>query len=928
MKNKLTVFCIIAASLMGVVFSSCNSSKRTDAIDLKGEWVVKLDPNDEGESGQWFNHPVKDGLPITLPSTLDEAAIGKKSEAKATLDKETLYQLTRKYSYIGAAWYQKEIQVPANLADKEMVLKMERVIWKSQVWIDGTYKGTDNSLVTAHEINLGKLSEGKHLVTICIDNRQQYDLFDNAQERSLTHSYTETTQTIWNGVLGDFEIVAMEAYSVNNLQVYPDVASKSISIKAKGDNTAANSEKITVEVLDCNGKVIESKKLAEQEDISIEIKHDFELWDEHNPVLYSVKIKNTAGIVLAQTKFGMRQLESVENNLMLNGKRLFLRGTLECNIFPLLGHPPLDEHDWLKVFATAKSYGLNHLRFHSWCPPQAAFNVADSLGFYLQVEMPNWSLKYGTEPDMVKWMENEGRRMIRNYGNHPSFCMMALGNELEGDYELLANFVRELKSTDQRHLYTITAFTFQKPYTSEPDEVDQFWITQWTKDGWVRGQGVFDEYPPSFDKDYRSSIEFLDIPLITHEIGQYSVYPNLKEISKYTGVLEPLNFEAIRNDLKAKGRLDKAEDYLLASGHLAKILYKEEVERALKTPGISGFQLLDLHDFPGQGTALVGMLDAFWDSKGIVTGQEFKQFCSELVPLLKFEKAVYTNDEVFAATAEVANYWKTLDNAVFDWTISKGGEQLKAGELKVANINQGSYQSLGDFNFDLKDVAEPSKLDITLSLKGTDYKNNWSVWVYPTNQKVNAEGVVVTTNWKEAEKALAEGGKVLFTPALEEVEGIEGKFVPVFWSPVHFPNQPGSMGLLIDNKNAAFKSFPTEYYTNWQWWDLCKKSKSLNVEDVNAKPIVTVVDNFFKNRDLSNLFEAKVGKGTLVFSGIDLNSDLNNRITAKALLNSILNYMRSPEFKPENKVTFDQLKSQFQRDANQKDKEKKSIYDN
>ena len=86
---------------------------------------------------------------------------------------------------------------------------------------------------------------------------------------------------------------------------------------------------------------------------------------------------------LAQEKieFGMRQIGRNGADLLVNGKKVFLRGTLECCIFPLTGYPPTTKEGWLKVFRSAKEWGLNHLRFHSWCPPKAAFEVADSLGF-------------------------------------------------------------------------------------------------------------------------------------------------------------------------------------------------------------------------------------------------------------------------------------------------------------------------------------------------------------------------------------------------------------------------------------------------------------------------------------------------------------------------------------------------------------------
>lgn len=910
--------------LLTFLVLSCSSNNQ-HTLDLSGEWVVALDPKDLGEKEQWFKDQIKSELTIELPSTLDKAGLGEKVVKEATLDKETLYQLSRKYKYIGAAWYQREISIPKTMEGRDICLEMERIIWKSQVWVDEEYKGTDNSLITAHKINIGKLSPGKHLITICIDNRQQYDLFDDKRPRTLAHAYTETTQIKWNGILGNFKLTAQPSITLDNVQVFPNVKDGSVNVKAMASDKGAH---ISFNIIDDKGSVISSQKvLSEEKKFEFVMHGSFDLWDEFDTQLYQLVASNEAGEELYSTTFGMREIASVKNDMLINGKRVFLRGTLECAIFPLTGHPPMDEAGWEKVFGAAKNYGLNHLRFHSWCPPEAGFNVADRMGFYLQVEMPNWSLIYGEDMEMVKWMENEGRRMIDEYGNHPSFCMMALGNELQGDYKLLSSFVEELQSADPRHLYTTTAFTFQKPYSAEPNHVDEYWITQWTKDGWVRGQGVFDQYAPSFDKDYRSSIEFLDIPLITHEIGQYSVYPNFKEIEKYTGVLDPLNFKAIKQDLEKKGRLHMAEDYLNASGHLAKILYKEEVERALKTPGISGFQLLDLHDFPGQGTALVGLLDAFWDSKGIITGDEFKQFCSELVPLLKFEKAVYAQDETFKAKAELTNYWKDLEQTSFKWTIKEASQVLASGTLSGGRITQGSYAEIGSFEFPLKSITKATKLDITLALVGTDYKNAWSIWVYPEEQVVDKGTVITTSNWDKAQAALAEGKKVLLSPKLDEIEGITGKFVQVFWSPVHFPNQPGTMGLLIKDDHQALKSFPTEFHTNWQWWDLCKKSKSLDMKELEAEQIVTVVDNFFKNRNLSNLFEAKVGNGSLVFSSMDLHTSIDERPAAKCMLASLINYMNSENFTPSNSINFTTLEGQFRKAKETGDNKTGPLYD-
>lgn len=183
---------------------------------------------------------------------------------------------------------------------------------------------------------------------------------------------------------------------------------------------------------------------------------------------------------------------------------------------------------------------MNHLRFHSWCPPEAAFNVADEMGFYVQVELPVWSVTLGKDSATVEFLRAEAKRISKEYGNHPSFCFWSIGNELQYDFNILASMLGEMKATDDRHLYTTTSFTFEKGHGDWPENQDDFFVTQWTKKGWVRGQGVFNQELPSFDKDFRASIEGMEVPLVTHEVGQYSVYPDLTEIPKYTGTLMPL----------------------------------------------------------------------------------------------------------------------------------------------------------------------------------------------------------------------------------------------------------------------------------------------------------------------------------------------------------------------------------------------------
>lgn len=921
MRNALfTVFIII-------LLASCSTMDRK--LDISGKWTVRLDSADIGKKESWQGNLYE--TTIQLPGTTDDAGLGIPANVQPSLEKSIMQHLSRAHQYIGPAWYSKTISVPANWEGKDLHLNLERVLWDTQVWIDGKQvEGHEESLIAPHRYNLTPYVEcgKKHTLTIRVDNRQRHD----TSVKELAHAYTDHTQIRWNGILGNMHIEALEKVRVAGVQLYPDVANKKVKTVVSLVNSTSDLQQASLS-MNVSSKDGICRLAAKNKDIkvkpgtsSVELLYDMEdnvtLWSEFTPYIYeaSVNLKTNESTSKITEDFGMRQLENRGSQMLMNNKPLFLRGTLECCIFPLTGTPPMDQDGWRKVFTSAKEYGLNHLRFHSWCPPEAAFEVADEMGFYLQIELPVWVLTIGKDEATTSYLKQEADRIIENYGNHPSFCLWSIGNELQGDFSVLSSMLDELKAKDSRHLYTTTSFTFEKGHGVWPEANDDFFVTQWTKNGWVRGQGVFNQYPPSFNKDYRKAVEGMKVPLITHEIGQYSVFPDLTEIPKYTGVLKPLNFIAVKDDLEKKGLLDKAPKYLMASGKLAALLYKEEVERALKTNGVSGFQLLDLHDFPGQGTALVGLLNAFWESKGIITGKEFREFCSPVVPLLRFPKAVYTNDETFEGELELCNYGsEELKKQNLLWSVSMNGKCIQESVVKVDELKFGYNNKLGKISAPLNEVRKASKLEICIRVEGTDYVNRWNIWVYPNDSKVEWGTVKYTRSYAEAKQMLADGKTVLFNPDWKTMKGVEGKFVSVFWSPLHFPNQAGTMGVLCDPAHKALADFPTDMHTDWQWWDLNINSTSMVTDSIQGgAPVVEMVDNFIKNRCLSSLYEGKVGAGKLMLATFDLQTDLNKRPVAKQMLVSLLMYMNSADFNPVALSNFEWMKELFDATSNKK----------
>lgn len=898
-QNMFSKISLFTGFVAGICFTSFSQT-----MSVAGKWLAEL------SSGQVAE--------IELPGTLDMAGIGIPDSLKIEMAKPQLLRLTRKVSYIGPCKYIRTIEIPKDMAGKPLRLKMERVLWKSTLVIDDKPINQENiSLNSPHFFEIPPLNQGKHIFEITIDNRCQRDIsFSN-----LCHSYTNDTHTIWNGVLGDFTLSVVPTVEIARINVYPDIRKESIEVDMTVNNVSNRKEnrniKLTIKDKG-NGHVVGNASLKYTASPGISnlktiIKLDNpELWNEFSQPLY--RLAATAGDSFAETTFGMREVTTDGKSLLINRHKTFLRGTLDCCVFPLTGVPPTDKEGWTKEMKTLKDWGFNHIRFHSWCPPEAAFEVADSIGLYLQTELPVWSLNIGNNPNVTTFLHDEFKNMSANYGNHPSWIMSTCGNELQHDFNVLNDLVKEMRDYDPRHIYAATSFTFEKGHGGHAEPYDQFLITQWTDDGWVRGQGVFDNEPPSFDKNYSRSMNCITVPLISHEIGQYAVYPNIDEINKYTGILDPLNFKAIKNDLERKGLLDKANDYLNATGRFANILYKEEIERALKTPGFSGIQLLGIQDFPGQGTALVGLIDAFWDAKGMVKDIDFKKFNAPVVPLANFPKAVYSCSENFISNIDIANYsLENIDGKTISWSLKGEDSPLKSGIIESVYIPQGEVKNIGKLSIPLTGFKVPGKLTLTIKISDTEYENSWNIWVYPDIDKVNPGNLISTSDPALAITALEKGNNVLYIPESSEINGIESKFLPVFWSPVHFPKQAGGMGVIADVRHQSLKGFPTDGHSDWQWWRPVKNANVMILDQMtdkntgkNIEPIIGVIDNFYRNRRLGYMFEARCGNGKLLVSSINLKVDSPEM---KSFFQGVADYINSPHFNPENEISIETFES-------------------
>lgn len=779
--------------------------------------------------------------------------------------------LTRLYAYKGAARYSRTINIPKDWKKKpvELFLERTRPTW---VYVDGELVDSCNFISTPQCYLLPKkVKPGKHLLEIVVDNgRGVPDLVYGS-----SHAYTEDTQTNWNGIIGE------------------------IRLEVKSEERGVKKQRSVSE-----GKA--------NSNVLPDFAKDFHIEGTH---------------------------------FYANGHRIFLRGKHDAAVWPLTGHVEMSVEGWMKYLGTCKEYGINHVRFHSWCPPEAAFVAADSLGIYLQPELPFWGSFDKKDERLMAFLHQEGVNILREYGHHPSFRMMALGNELWGDIDKMKEFVDDFRKIAPDKYYTFGS-NYYLGYQGIKEGMDYFTTCRIGGEGWgkynthTRGSfsfadaydgGMINHFHPNSTMNFDEACDKAGIPIISHETGEFQTYPDYREMKKYTGVLHPYNFEVFRRRLAAAGMLSQVDDFHKASGLWSVKLYKTDIEMDLRTRNMAGFQLLDIQDYPGQGSAFVGILDAFMESKGITTPEEWRQWCSPVVPLLEVEKFCFEDGEKIQAKVKVANYGgSSLYGKKLKWKIGDA-----EGVMNIFTYDEGLID-VGVLDEEIS-ADKPTKLNVSLNIEETEARNSYEFWVYP-KKALEKKGVIIAKDLNEkVVKVLEHGGKVLWMPTasshfvaaddtLLQADNatpytVGGLFQTDYWNYRMFKTicennkkkvSPGTLGILTNPEHPIFKGFPTEMHTNWQWFPVIKESHPLVLDNFakDYRPIVQVIDNIERNHKLGLVMEWKVGAGKLLVCMSNLEKAAKYP-EGKAFYQSVIGYMRSADFNPSAEITVDELKKKL-----------------
>lgn len=898
---------LLVLFLSGYAF---NAYSNRDKIDLAGEWdyILTLAPAEIPAEGT-----------LTLPGTLDTNGVG----IPVPVSDDTS-QLSRRVTYTGPAIYSRRIVIPQEWEGKAITLLLERTR-PSTVRVDGNEAGSSSLISAPQRYDLSDLlTPGVHTLEIEVDNGESIPL----TVRNNSHACTESTQTNWNGIIGKIELSAAEPLNIASAISFPQINDNLRRYEVTlSDLPPVGS---AIKISDAHGKSIMEKFPEDyvSAEFSVPLNWDEKMWSEWTPATGKVKIElispsgeTTDGV---EIETGVRDFHVEGNFMKINGHPVFLRGKHDACVFPLTAHVPMDYKTWKRYFDILKSYGINHVRFHSWCPPEACFKAADDTGVYLQPELPIWGELSKDNPKLIEFLTNELDAIITEYSSHPSFTMFALGNELWGNTDFMKTFIDRARDLNPDILMTYGS----NVYLGWKGHIDgeDFLVTCRVGEGEgfttharasfsfadAENGGILNSTYPNSSNNFSDAIALSPVPVIGHETGQYQVYPDFNEIIKYSGVLRPDNLQEFARRATEAGNLSKTHKFFKASGEWASRLYKADMEMNLRTPDMGGFQLLDIQDYPGQGTALVGILDAFMDSKGLISEEEWRQSCAPVTILAEFPKFCFTSGETVRIPVKMANFsGRDLNGMEIKWEVP-----FKQGSL-MAQEGEGLVRA-GEVVLQMPELSTPQKMVFTLSSPEAD--NSYDLWIYPRSADVEKD-VFVTTSLDDALQSLSRGESVILCPdtALVSATTLGPLFTTDYWNYRMFRSicdkmgmtpSPGTLGLLIDNRHDAFNSFPTDFHTDWQWYPIISNSRPLIIDRLpkEVNPIVEVIDNVERNYRLSLMMECAVGKGKLLILSVDMNK-AQEHPEGQWLMKSVKDYVASKQFKPDLTLTEQQLKN-------------------
>lgn len=599
-----------------------------------------------------------------------------------------------------------------------------------------------------------------------------------------------------------------------------------------------------------------------------------------------------------------RSISVIDGNFSIDGNFEYIRGTHFGGDFPLNGTPVTDKEYYLEIFERLFEWGFNLVRCHSFCPVEAMFEAADECGMYILVECGMWSY-FGEGLPIMDFLYRETELILKEFGHHPSFVMLSPSNEPFGNwYGVLRKWVSFARECDRklgyegRRLYTAQSGWFYDTAPSETEGTDFLYFHR-SAYGPLKG-GTVRNVAGWHGKDYSCSLEGVKIPVICHELGQWCAYPGFDVIDKFTGYLKPSNFIAFKNLAKRNGLLPFAEEMHMASGRNQLRLLKEEFEANHRTPELKGYEYLDVHDYIGQGTALVGIFDAFFDPKAYADREYFTQFNSADVLTAAFADYTVKQGDTVSIPVMLSHYSDDLkEETLLKAELLYEDITLWESEYRFTTPARGSKTKLADIELMIPELEGTKRLVFRLSLD-SGYSNSWDLFAVKEESAVTG-GFSECRDFSDALRLLDEGKDVLFLPHLSE---LDYDCTPcnersIYWNGQMGPRWERNTGILVDDKSPFFDLFPSDASGGFQWGPILRAGRSFVIPG-GFKPLVRVIDDWNRSIPQAFLLEAKVLKGRVLMAAFD--REMSDDPACRLFYSALTGYIVSEDFRPEQEL--------------------------
>lgn len=883
-------------------------------IELNGTWEFRLDPNDDGEVQAWHSADADYPRSITVPGAWQAQGVG---EPNGVI----------RHDYAGPTWYRRTIDIPTAWRGKSIRLRIGGAHRYTRLYVNGQRIGKHRGFSAPFAFDVtGSVRPGEpNVFALRIENPGEVPREGPREQKPVHPTGMLNYLGNWGGIYGNVRLEATDPVWIEHVYVRPDVdalvARFLVTVQNRGARAFAGDVQVSVSPRQRARSRLQVEPGARAEvEIAVPMP-GARLWSPDDPHLY------TGAVTLedrgrardrVDERFGMRQLTTRGNVLLLNGKPLFLRGYGDDNIEVLTGFPPASRDEYVQRLRQARDFGFNAMRFHSMTPAEEFFHAADEVGLFVMAELPAAYTQY-VLPHR-DFLRQELEAVVRTYRNHPSLLSVAFGNEFNLDW---------LGSDAERKLFLDTVNDFYRLAKSlHPDGLFL------SNDGYVMR-------PTDLVSHFGGPLP--DLPVVKHEFGgYYCSLPDTSLIDRFTGVVSPDWLQSKQQWAEQHGLADQYPRYVRNSQRLQQLGRKFQIERVRHQPGISGYHYWLIVDFPGgtgEGDSWEeGWFDYFWQPKGI-TPEDGRAINSAVLPLIDagVNDRTLWNDTPKTIGIVVSNFGdRDFAGAPLSWRLVADGRTIGSGTSRI-DVGMGTVASVAQVTIQPPPSDTAQKLELVVEVNGTD-TNSWAFWSFPRSGVLKRAGTPVhsAVKWAGIQRlypfvqdgypATADGlfiTPVLDEPALEHLRRggrvwlmAERGQTRARSESAFFPASGGALGTVIQ-QHPALAGFPHEGLADLQFFNLLDGAvpQPLDTWKPGYEPILggirTTSSFLSKSKDLSRVgyvFEARVGEGRLLVTTVRLREHFDEAYPeAISLFDRLLRYATGGDFEPTVEVRQDQL---------------------